>query len=108
MDVALYFTQLWEMWEKSRRAVMVRYEDLLADPFEQMERISAHIGIIVSAQNIRAIIERYQISNRANWKHDLHFNVGKAGRWKERMSPEQQQKAMELFGEYLPRMGYES
>ena len=74
----------------------------------QMERVSSHIGISVPEEKLRAIIERYQISNRANWQQDLHFNVGKAGRWKERLSPGQQQKAMEFFGDYLARMGYES
>jgi hypothetical protein len=108
MEVAFYFTQLWEMWEKSRRAIMVRYEDLLKEPFSQMERIGEHIGMIVPEQNLRAIIERYQISNRANWQHDLHFNVGVAGRWKEKLSPAQQERAEKLFRPYLPRMGYES
>ncbi len=28
-----------------------------------------------------AIIERYQINNRANWQHDLHFNVGRASKF---------------------------
>jgi len=108
MQVALYYAQLWELWMKSQRAPFVRYEDLLRNPYEEMERVSLHIGISVPEERLRAIIERYQISNRANWQQDLHFNVGKAGRWKERLSPEQQQKATELFGDYLARMGYES
>ncbi len=108
MDVALYNAQIWEMWVRSGRAIFVRYEDLLQDTYEQMQRVSSHIGISVPEEKLRAIIERYQISNRANWQQDLHFNVGKAGRWKERLSPGQQQKAMELFGDYLARMGYES
>lgn len=107
MDVALYNAQLWEMWVRSGRAIFVRYEDLLMSPYEQMERVSSHIGISVPEEKLREIIERYQISNRATWQHDLHFNVGVAGRWRERLSPEQQQRAMELFGGYLPRMGYE-
>lgn len=108
MDVALYYAQLWKMWEESGRALLVRYEELLEDPYKQMVRVSAHIGISVPEGKLREIIERYQISNRDNWKHDLHFNVGRAQRWKERLSPEQQQKAVELFGQYLPLMGYES
>lgn len=108
MDVALYYAQLWEMWKESRRASLVRYEDLLRNPYEEMERVSLHIGISLPEERLRVIIERYQISNRANWQQDLHFNVGRAGRWKERLSPGQQQKAMELFGDYLARMGYES
>jgi hypothetical protein len=108
MDVALYNAQLWEMWVRSGRAIFVRYEDLLQDTVEQMQRVSSHVGITVAEERLRTIVEHYQISNRANWQHDLHFNVGRVGRWKERLSPGQQQNAMELFGDYLARMGYES
>jgi hypothetical protein len=108
MDVALYNAQLWEMWDRSGRAIFVRYEDLLEDPVEQMLRVSSHVGIKVPEEKLRTIVKRYQASNRSNWEQDLHFNVGVAGRWRENLSPAQQEKAQGLFKEYLPRMGYES
>lgn len=107
MRVALYNAEIWEMWAGSGRALFVRYEDLLEDPFKEMQRVSEHIGVSVPEEKLGAIIEGYQASNRANWQHDLHFNVGKAGRWVERFSSEQKEMAIELFGKYLPRMGYE-
>jgi hypothetical protein len=108
MEVALYNAEIWELWAKSGRALFVRYEDLVEGPLEEMLRVSEHIGVSVEVEKLRAIIERYQASNRANWRHDLHFNVGRAGRWEERLSEAQKEKAMELFGKYLPRMGYVS
>ena len=108
MEVALYYAQVWELWKNSGRAPLIRYEDLLADPLPQMVRVSTHIGVSVPENALREIIEQYQISNREKWQHDLHFNVGKAGRWKDRLSPEQQQRAKEIFGNYLSRMGYET
>jgi hypothetical protein len=108
MDVALYNAQLWEMWDRSGRVIFVRYEDLIQDTVRQMERVSSHVGITVSEEKLHAIVERYQIGNRTNWQHDLHFNVGVAGRWREKLDPDQQAKAEELFGYYLPLMGYES
>ena len=107
MDVAQYYAKVWEMWKNSERALLVRYEDLLEDPHKQMLRVSQHIGISIPEQALQEVIERYQISNRENWKHDLHFNVGKTMRWKEKFNPEQKQRAGGLFDQYLPGMGYE-
>lgn len=107
MDVAHYFAQVWEWWKSSGRALHVRYEDLLEDPYEQMVRVSTHLGMSIPEGELRGIIGRYQISNRANWKHDLHYNVGEVGRWRDRFSPEQMRRSEELFASYLPRMGYE-
>ena len=108
MDVAHYYAQVWTWWKESEKAPQVRYEDLLADPLQQMLRVSDHIGISVPENILREIIERYQISNRANWKHDLHFNKGVVGRWIERFNTEQKLRAEEMFGRYLPGMGYEA
>lgn len=107
MEVALYNAELWDMWARSGRALFVRYEDLLVDALHEMQRVSEHIGVSVPEEKLRLIIERYQASNRANWQQDLHFNVGKAARWVEQFNQEQKERATELFGKYLLRMGYQ-
>jgi hypothetical protein len=106
MDVLPYYLQIWEKWVRSKRVLILRYEDLLREPHETIRRITSHIGIDVQDQDIERVVDRYSIKNRDDWKHDLHFNVGKMGRWKEKMTPAQKRRALELFKDYLPKMGY--
>ena len=108
IDVAYYYVQLWEKWVASKRALIIRYEDLIQDPFSTMGKVTTHLGIVVPDHKLESVIHRYSMKNRASWQHDLHFNVGKIGRWKEKFSPSQIQRAQELYGDYLPQMGYAS
>jgi hypothetical protein len=107
IDVAYYYVQLWEKWVASRRALIIRYEDLIQDPSSTMHKVAAHLGIDVPDQTMATVIHRYSMENRASWKQDLHFNVGRIGRWKDQFSPTQKLHAQELFKDVLPRMGYE-
>jgi len=106
IDVAYYYVQLWEKWVASKRAMVIRYEDLIQEPFDSMRKVCTHLGLSVPDQALKIVIDRYSAGNRADWVHDLHFNVGKIGRWREKFSPAQKQRAQDLYKDYLPRMGY--
>lgn len=106
MDVALYHLQISRLWIRSKRALLLRYEDLLQDPFATLKKVSSHIAIPVEDQRLRKIIDHYDARNRGKWEHDLHFNVGKSGRWRDELNAAQQLKALELFADYLPELGY--
>jgi hypothetical protein len=106
IEVAGYYVLLWEKWVGSNRALVIRYEDLIREPKNTMQKVCAHLSIVVPESNLEIVIQRYNKENRANWQHDLHFNVGKIGRWVDQFSPSQKQLAQDLFKDYLPRMGY--
>jgi len=106
LEVALYYVQLWEKWVASKRAFTIRYEDLIHDPLNTMRKVSTHLRISVPNDKLENVIRRYNKENRASWQHDLHFNVGKIGRWVDQFNPSQKQLAQDLFKDYLPRMGY--
>jgi hypothetical protein len=106
LEVAHYYVQLWEKWAASERCLIIRYEDLMHDPDDTMQKVCDHLRIEVPEHALEVVIQRYNKDNREDWQHDLHFNVGKIGRWREKFTPAQKQLAYELFGDYLPRMGY--
>jgi hypothetical protein len=108
IEVANYYVHLWEKWVASKRALVIRYEDLINDPSNTMKKVCAHLSIVVPEIVLGSVVRRYNKENRANWQQDLHFNVGKIGRWKDQFSPTQKKMAQELFKDFLPRMGYVS
>jgi hypothetical protein len=106
IEVANYYVHLWEKWIASKRAQIIRYEDLIHDPSNTMKKVCAHLGIVVPETVLESVVRRYNKENRGNWQQDLHFNVGKIGRWKEKFTPAQKQFAKNLFKDHLPQMGY--
>lgn len=106
MQVAKYHLQISKRWIRSKRALLVRYEDLLKEPRITLKKVFTHIDIPVHDEVLNEIIDHYDARNRKNWGNDLHFNVGKSGRWRVELSAEHQAKALEMFADYLPELGY--
>jgi hypothetical protein len=107
MDVALYYTKVWQQWCSVKSVMMVHYEELLADTPGTMRRVLDHVHLDVPSQALDSVVERYKASNRENWQHSLHFNQGVVGRWRQRFTPAERELSCDLFAEFLPQMGYE-
>ncbi len=112
MEAAIRFAArripIWHAWESSGKALILRYEDLRADTEGEMSRLSEILGLEVDLEEIRTVVERYQVRGAGKERpaKGLHFDKGTSGRWREEMTPGQVALCDRLFGDHLTEMGY--
>ena len=109
-DVALDFmlasVRVWEGWMNCDRALHARYEDLLTDYDAQVEQLLAFLRLDRSNPGIQLVIDRYRPEKAQPDQRGIHFSQGKIGRFRQKMSPDQQQILTQALQPYLSRMGY--
>jgi hypothetical protein len=88
--------------------LMVRYEDLLADPALQLGRISDTLGLDTSPELLAGIVRRhaYDQVSEAEKGEGKEVRAAKPGAWRDNLSPEEQKAMLEIMGEKLVELGY--
>jgi hypothetical protein len=109
-DVAVDFMmdsiRVWEAWMACEQALHARYEDLLTNYDEQVERLTSFLRLDRSAPGLQPVIDRYRPEKAQPDQKGIHFSQGKIGRFRQKMSLEQQQILTDALQPYLERMGY--
>ncbi len=96
---------------------VVRYEDLLADPSREFRTIAKKLGITRDKARIRRAVTRasfkkLQASERdqgfaeRSMYSEKFFRSGKAGAWKDKLTPAQAKRIERDHGEQMARFGY--
>jgi hypothetical protein len=88
------------------QALHVRYEDLLTNYDEEVERLISFLRLDRSHSGLQLAIDRYRPEKTQPDQKGIHFSQGKIGRFRQKMSPEQQQILADALQPYLARMGY--
>jgi hypothetical protein len=101
------YVSISEAWLSCNQALHTRYESLVGDYDREADRLVNFLGLNRQSSAIQAVIDRYRPEQARPDQKGLHFNKGIAGRFRKKMSLEQQQVLMETFGDYLQRLGYE-
>lgn len=109
-DAALKFmldsVRVWEGWMRCERALHTRYEDLLTHYDQQVAYLIEFLHLDRSNPGLAQVVEWYRPEKAQPDQRGIHFSQGKIGRFRQKMSPEQQQVLTEALGPYLARMGY--
>ncbi len=110
LDIAIDFMQPYlaisEAWLACPQALPVRYETLLAEYENEAGRLVAFLGLEADAPAVQAAIERYRPDQGNAERRGTHFVKGQVGRYRQKLSPAQQQRCLESFGHYLAARGY--
>ena len=96
---------------------VVRYEDLLADPSREFRTIAKKLGITRDKARIRRAVKRASFKKLQAIERDLgfaersefsekFFRSGKAGAWKDKLTPAQAKRIERDHGEQMERFGY--
>jgi len=101
------YVRISHAWLDCSQALHVRYESLLTDYDTEADRLAQFLGLDPSVSVQRAVIDRYRPEGVTSDQKGLHFSHGKIGRFRQKMSTEQQGRLLDAFGAYLERMGYE-
>jgi len=111
-EAALHFMAaylpIWESWAKqvSPQVLFVRYEDLLLRYDAEAMNLLNFLRLDSDQPHNQRVVEKYRPEKAQPDQKGLHFSHGKIGRFRQKMSPEQQATMADQMGAYLARMGY--
>ncbi|NJN43853.1 MAG: sulfotransferase domain-containing protein [Anaerolineae bacterium] len=100
------YVDYWERWTAIPNCHAVSYESLKTDYPAEATRLTAFLGLDAASPPVRAVIEKYQPDEARKADRGVHFVKGISGRFRDVLSPEQQQLCINTFGETLVKMGY--
>ncbi|MCK5427988.1 MAG: sulfotransferase domain-containing protein [Anaerolineales bacterium] len=106
VDFMLDYLRIWEAWMACELALHVRYENLLTGYEFEAERLLEFLKIETQDSAVQDVIDKYRPRQAQPGQKGLHFSKGKIGRFRQRMTIEQQDFMVEKFGTYLEHMGY--
>ena len=90
------------------RFVTFRYEDLIVDPGETMQRIAAKVGFRFEREALKYDESTDRLSDRWNWvptaKGDLNRELTE--KWRDEMTIDQQRQVRDRCSEFLQHYGY--
>jgi len=100
------YVRISEAWLVIPEILQTRYESLKDDYDLESGRLAAFLDLDPGDPRSQPVIERYRPEAARQGQQGIHFNKGKAGRFRERMTIEQQEIMAHEFAPYLIRMGY--
>ena len=116
-----YFLDAWVEIEHAMRSAKdrfahvleVRYEDMLADPIAQAQRVFAFIGADVADEVVEQCVEQAAFSKLSGGRQPgqedsaSFYRNGTAGQWKDKLSSSQLEMIHSKAGALLTELGYE-
>jgi len=100
------YVRISDAWMQCQSALHTRYEELLTDYDAEVKRLAEFLGVDMETQNSKVVVEKYRPESAQTDQKGIHFSKGKIGRFRQNMSPEQQERMVHTFGAYLERMDY--
>jgi lipopolysaccharide transport system ATP-binding protein len=102
----------WKAPCEQGEALLLRYEDMIADETGAFEKIIAHCEIDIPRTQLHEIIQRNSFLNRTGRKpgeEDVssHFRKGISGDWENHFTDRIKTKFKQEFGQHLIETGYE-
>ncbi len=100
------YIKISESWLACKQVLATRYEDFVLSYLVESQRLVDFLGLDPQKDAIRHIIQKYQPAEGDSNRPGTHFVKGRIGRYREKLTKEQQQLCIESFGGYLKKMGY--
>jgi hypothetical protein len=95
--------------ERRASALLVRYEDLVAEPHATLRRIAEYAGVDASPDVIERMIEATRMDDEATRAHRTTDNgPGSVGRYRYDMNEDLRGLCQAIGGDLLSRLGYAS
>jgi hypothetical protein len=106
IDFMQEYVQISESWLACDLSLNLRYEELLSDYDAQVEHLIEFFDLVDEISVLQPIIDQYRPDQGSSQQKGTHFVKGKIGRYRQKLTRQQQQLCLEIFGDYLTRMGY--
>lgn len=96
----------WSDWISCERCHHVRYEDLKTNYLAETTRLAKFLGLDSSAPDVAQAIQQFQPEKAKTEQQGVHFFKGVSGRFREGLTPAQQEMCWKSYGPTLIKMGY--
>jgi hypothetical protein len=106
LDFMTEYVRIWESWMSEKSALIARYEDLLMNYDNEVNRLVKFLKLNGDQPEVQKVIEQYR-PGKGEGQQGLHFFKGKIGRFRESYTADQQRVMAERFGPALEKMGYQ-
>ena len=100
------YLEISRAWLACRKVLHTRYEDLLLDYDIEVNRIVQYLNLDRENVLLREVIENYRPGGVKSGQQGTHLVKGKIGRYKDKLTIEQQSLCLHVFQPYLEEMGY--
>lgn len=101
-----FYVGIWEAWSKNENALLVRYEDLIANYPAEFNRLADHLHLEINQVQREHIYEQYRPEKGDAGRKGTHYSKGEAERFRSEFSPSQLEHFTAMFLDVLPSMGY--
>jgi hypothetical protein len=108
LNFMLGYVRIWESWMECQEAFHCRFEDLLINYDFELDRLIKFLNLDATDISILDVVNTYRPETAPTSQKGLHFSQGKIGRFRQKMTSEQQEIMSTVFGPYLDRMGYQT
>jgi hypothetical protein len=93
--------------DRANISLVVRYEDLVADPAEALARILGHVGLSSAPAVVQSMIQQASPGSEEMDMHRTASSPGESiGRWRRDLSTDLQEVANALLSDSLAAFGY--
>lgn len=106
VDFMKDYVRISEAWLECPAALHVRYESLLQNYEEEVDRLLSFLKLDASQPALRCVVDKYRPDRSGSGQKGLHLAKGKIGRFRDAFTAEQQQQLIHEFGSYLEKMHY--
>jgi hypothetical protein len=106
LNFMVEYLHIWDSWMDCQQVLLVRYEDLLLNYDVEVGHLLKFLELDTRQPQIQAVIEKYRPEKAQLDQNGIQFSHGKIGRFRQKMSPGQQEMMAAQMGAYLTRMGY--
>jgi len=100
------YLRIWKEWMSLDGIHSLRYEDLLANYDQEVERLERFLNANPTNPNVKEAIDFYRSEKSGKPAKGQHFQYGEADRFHEVLTQEQLKAANQVFEPYLRQMGY--
>ncbi len=97
---------VWQTYNEIPSILMLKYEELLADPESVMKKCENFVGVTLKESTRNGILFRYNKKNPKGDLQGLHLNKAVATRYKTEMSGAEKERCLDVLGGYIEKMGY--
>ena len=96
-----------EAWLKIPAVLHTQYEHLLTDYDSEVSRLVEFFDIDKQNPTVQGVVDKYRPEQARSEQKGIHFSKGKIGRFRQKLSEEQKNELIRVFGDYLQKQGYE-
>jgi hypothetical protein len=99
-----YLRTCWVDWQGYDSVLLLRYENLLEDFEATTAQLLDYLGLDPDCPDVAQVLSKYRPG--AEPQVGTHFHKGEIGRFRECLTPQQQEACNWRFAPYLREMGY--